>query len=97
MPFIEQTPRLFTLENVKMINPGQFGVYGLFKEGVWIYVGKGDIRKRLLEHLNGDNPCITKTQPTHWVDEVIKGDPSLREKQLIAELSSQLICNERLG
>ena len=97
MPFVQQTPRLYTRENIEAINPGQLGVYGLFKEGVWIYVGKGDIRKRLLDHLNGDNPCITRTQPTHWVDEVINSDPSLREKQLITELSPRLICNERLG
>jgi len=97
MPFVQQTQRFFTKENVETINPGQFGVYGLFKEGICIYVGKGDIRKRLLDHLNGDNPCIVKAQPTHWVYEVINGDPSIREKQLITELRPWPICNERLG
>ena len=95
MPFIEQTPRQFTLHNVEAIRPNQNGVYGLFNQGSWIYVGKGDIRQRLLDHLNGDNPCILRNQPTHWVDEVIDGDPSAREKQLIREFSP--VCNQRVG
>ena len=95
MPFTQQTPRLFTRGNVEALNPNQFGVYGLFKGGVWIYVGKGDIRKRLLDHFNGDNPCISRKQPTHWVDEVINGDPSMREKQLILELGP--CCNKKIG
>jgi len=95
MPFAQQVPRLFNHGNVEALKPNQFGVYGLFKRGVWIYVGKGDIRKRLLEHLNGDKPCILRNSPTHWVDEVIGGDPSIREKQLILELRP--LCNERVG
>ena len=96
MPFVQQTPRLFTRENIEAINPGQLGVYGLFKEGVWVYVGKGNIRKRLLDHLNGDNPCIVRAQPTYWVDEVCV-DPamSLREQQLILECNP--LCNQKVG
>lgn len=95
MPFPKQQPRLFTRENVMAINPNQIGVYGLFRQDAWVYVGKGDIRQRLLDHLNGDNTCISREKPTHWVDEVTSGDPSIREKQLIAEF--QPICNQRLG
>jgi excinuclease UvrABC nuclease subunit len=95
MPFPQQQPRLFTRASVESLNPNQIGVYGIFRQGTWLYVGKGDIRQRLLNHLNGDNPSIIREQPTHWVDEVTIGDPSLREKQLIAEF--QPICNQRLG
>ena len=95
MPFLQQEPRSFTRQNVERLKPDQFGVYGLFRRGVWIYVGKGDIRRRLLEHLNGDNLCIIREQPTHWVDEVISGDPSAREKELINELEPS--CNQRVG
>lgn len=95
MPFVEQVPRLYSPVDVQSLNLNQNGVYGLFKSGLWIYIGKGDIRKRLLDHLNGDNPLITKFGPTHWVGEVITGDPSLREKQLIIEC--QPICNKRIG
>jgi len=96
MPFTQQTPRVFTRENIETINPGQSGIYGLFKEGVWVYIGKGDIRKRLLDHLNGDNPCIVRAQPTRWVDEVCV-DPvmSSREQQLILECNP--LCNQKVG
>lgn len=95
MPFPEQIPRLFSRSNVEALNPNQVGVYGLLRGLAWIYVGKGDIRQRLLDHLNGDNPCITKHGPAHWVEAVILGDPSAREKALILELDP--ICNRRIG
>lgn len=95
MPFVPQTARAYTRENVLRLNPNQSGVYGLLKQGSWIYVGKGDIRQRLLDHLNGDNPCITRHAPTHWVAEVVAGDPSVREKQLIIELNPT--CNQKVG
>jgi hypothetical protein len=96
MTFIQQTSRVFTRENIETLNPGQLGVYGLFKVGVWVYVGKGDVRKRLLDHLNGDNPCIVGARPTHWVSEACV-DPvmSSREKQLILECNPS--CNEKVG
>ena len=95
MPFTTQTPRLYTKADVEKLNKNQEGVYGLFKKDIWIYVGKGDIRQRLLDHLNGDNPCITGQSPTHWVSEVTSGDPSTREKQLILELNPS--CNKKAG
>ena len=94
MPFPQQTPRVFSKANIEAIPPGQMGVYGLFRQNQWVYVGSGDIRARLLSHLSGDNPCITKMQPTHWVDEVTS-DYVNREKQLIAELTPS--CNQRIG
>ena len=94
MPFVQQTVRAFTRENVEAITPGQIGVYGLFKAGVWIYIGRGDIRTRLLSHLNGDNPCITRQGATHWVDEVTSDDVN-REVQLLGEIATT--CNQRVG
>jgi len=96
MPFIKQAPRAFNRQNVEALNPNQFGVYGIFRQGRWIYIGKGDIRQRLLDHLNGDSPSILAAQPTHWVDEVCD-DPvmSNREKQLIIELNP--LCNQKIG
>lgn len=95
MPFVQQTPRAFTRQNIEALKPNQYGVHGLFKQSTWIYVGKGDVRQRLLEHLDGDNPSIVRQQPTHWVDEIVAGDASAREKQLIAELAP--VCNQRVG
>lgn len=95
MGFPNQTPRAFIKANVESITPGQFGCYGLFVNGGgWVYVGKGDIRKRLLDHLNGDNPCITRTRPTHWVD-IVTNNLDALEKALILEL--QPSCNKKVG
>lgn len=93
MPFPNQTPRAFTKENILAINSGQMGCYGLYRQGVWVYVGRGDIRQRLLDHFNGDNPCITRERPTHYVD-VVCSDHVTREAQLINELKP--ICNKIL-
>lgn len=96
MPFPKQTARLYTRANVEALNPNQNGVYGLYNKSDWVYVGKSnDIRGRLLDHLNGDNPCIIREKPTHWVDVVIQGVPSAREQQLILELKPT--CNKKVG
>jgi len=93
MPFPKQESRVFTRQNVEALKPNQIGCYGLHHKG-WVYVGKGDIRQRLLDHLNGDNPCITRERPTHWVD-VVCNDSDTREKNLIIELNPT--CNRRVG
>ena len=94
MPFPQQDPRPFTRAGIEALNPNQLGVYGIFKQGQWIYIGKGDIRERLLDHLNGDNPCITRYVPTHFVAEITTNMDE-RERQLIMEF--QPACNQRLG
>lgn len=88
------TPRAFTKDAVLAIKPGQNGVYGIYKANSWIYVGKGDIRDRMLAHINGDNPCITKNGATHWVAEVTSRMDA-REKELIRELDPT--CNKKVG
>lgn len=94
MPFPEQAPKPFTRARVEQITPGQKGCYGLFKGTTCVYVGKGDIRDRLLAHLNGDNACITREAPTHWVDTVTNDMDSV-EKALILELDP--VCNKKVG
>ncbi len=94
MPFPKQEPKPFTRFSVLNLVEGQMGCYGLFKQNVWVYVGKGDIRARLLDHLNGDNDCITRNQPTSWVD-MVTSNYDNREKELILELTPA--CNKRVG
>lgn len=94
MPFNSNKVRNFTRANVEALNPNQIGVYGLFKGTSWVYIGRGDIRQRLLDHLNGDNSCITREAPTDWIDEVTSKDEQ-RERELIAEYNP--ICNRRVG
>jgi len=97
MPFVEQDPRLYTREGILALDPGQTGVYGIFNATTWIYVGKAeDLRERLLEHLNGDNPCITRYSPTKFVGEKVQlSNLDAREKELIRELSP--VCCKRVG
>jgi len=94
MPFIAQTPRIYNQRNVEALKLDQMGVYGLLHQNNCIYIGKGDIRTRLLAHLNGDNPMILKHQPTHWVDEVTV-NLDAREIELIQEMNP--VCNQRIG
>jgi len=94
MPFPQQTPRAFNRREIEALNLNQFGVYGLYRPGQWVYIGRGDIRQRLLNHFNGDNICITTQAPTHFVAEV-SSNMDERERQLISEL--QPLCNQRLG
>ena len=96
MAFPQQTSRMFTKQDIESLNPNQYGVYGIFKQNQWIYVGKGDIKTRLLSHLNGENPCIAGARPTHWVAELCV-DPKMssREKELIIELDPP--CNKKVG
>jgi hypothetical protein len=94
MPFPNQTPRAFTRANIEAIAPGQVGCYGLFNVAGWIYVGRGDIRQRLLAHLEGDNTLIILRGPTHWVD-VVTANHVEMEKALIVEC--QPACNRKVG
>ena len=94
MPFPKQAGRPFTQADVESLKQNQRGVYGLYRPGVWIYIGKGNLRLRLLDHLYGDNPCITREGPTHWVGELTT-NMDARERQLILEFDP--ICNRRVG
>lgn len=94
MPFPEQPTRAFSRAAIETLSPNQYGVYGIYRPNTWIYVGKGDIRQRLLDHLNGDNPRITRESPTGFVGMVTAGADGI-EKQLILELDP--IANRRVG
>ena len=94
MPFPTQQPRAFTQISIEALSPNQNGVYGIYRSGAWVYIGRGDIRARLLSHLNGGNPRITREKPTHYVTEVTQNDES-REKALILEVNP--IANQKVG
>lgn len=94
MPFYNSGYREFTRSEIESIHPNQYGVYGIFRHDAWIYVGRGDLRTRLLSHVNGENPMITKERPTHFVAEVTSHEV-VREKALIAELRP--LANQKIG
>ena len=90
MPFPHEK-RPYTRENILSLNPNQNGIYGIFNGDVAVYIGSGDLRERLLAHLGGDNPCISRNNPNLWTGIVFSGDPTTREGKLIREY--QPICN----
>jgi hypothetical protein len=94
MPFPPQTPRLFTKAAIENLNPNQNGVYGIYRQDCWIYVGRGDIRARLLSHVSGNNPAITAQRPTHFFAIVTANDVVV-ERQLIVELNP--VANQKVG
>jgi hypothetical protein len=94
MPFRSNDVRPFTRIAIEALDEGQTGVYGIFRENQWIYIGRGDIRERLLDHLNGDNDCIIAWGPTHWIAEVTPY-PLSREIELTVEFNPP--CNQRVG
>ena len=63
MPFTTEM-RPYTRENIEALTPNQNGVYGIFRDTKAVYIGSGDIRGRMLAHINGDNTCITQNLPT---------------------------------
>ncbi len=94
MPFPQQETRGFAKAGIEWLAPNQIGVYGIFRADAWIYVGRGDLRARLLDHFGGDNPDITKENPTGYVTE-LTNNAEVREKQLILELKP--IANKKVG
>lgn len=95
MPFPQQNALAFTKAGIEWLNPNQTGCYGIFRaDGTPIYIGKGDIRDRLLAHFNGDNPCILRNLPAHYLTMVIN-PPDAAEKALIVEFNP--LCNQRVG
>jgi hypothetical protein len=67
MEFPAVTPRAFRRSTIEAYAPNLEGVYGLLRHGSFVYIGKGRIKERLLAHNAGDNPCITRQAPTHFV------------------------------
>lgn len=89
MPFQgEQRP--YNRKDVMAFPGFRPGVYGIFKDGIALFVGNsGDIKARMLRHVNNDSPNITANEPNIWYAEIMAGAGQARieerQKQLIAE------------
>src|SRR3989442_10691563 len=94
MPFNNDRPWSFDQEAIESVQAGQTGVYAIYSARTWIYIGRGDIRQRLLDHLNGDIPSINAGSPTRFRAEV-NDDSVKREQQLLREYSQA--CKARVG
>ena len=91
----ENQPHPWSHDSVVENAPRRSGVYGLYS-ALWIYIGEADdLRQCLMEHSNGDNPCIARYAPTHFVFELID-NPTAR-KARYRELVRQHgpVCNAK--
>ena len=93
MPF-QHPIRSYSRENILSLDPDQNGVYGIFSGNNSVYIGSGDLRERMLAHIDGDNTCITRHAPDQWTASVVLGDPTIRERELIQEYNP--VCNQML-
>ncbi len=87
----------FDATSIHIYAPNQSGVYALHDSQRWIYVGETEnLHDRLMQHVNGDNACVTRQRPTHFSFELWPGQQRVRRQdQLIVELGPS--CNQRLG
>lgn len=89
----------YTRLSVTRNAPAQSGVYMLYRsDEPAIYVGEsGDISARLLEHIGGDNPCISRCAPTLFAYELVSGQAArvARQNVLIREWNPP--CNPAGG
>ncbi len=73
MPFPDQPRRTFDRAEIERLPLGRRGVYGLFSEEGCVFVGKGDLRERLLLHLKPgfteEARCVRKSAPTWFLVE----------------------------
>ena len=90
MPF-DGRVRSFTLQDLELLPVGRMGVFGLFRQGQWIYIGSGDIRSHLLALYHGEKKNVLAEKPTHYITENAQNYEA-REKQLLREIHP--ICNE---
>ena len=87
----------FTHISVVLNAPEQSGVYALHYQASWVYVGESaNIRAQLLQHLNGDNACITVYPNLSFSFEMIpEAVRAWRHGEMIREFRPT--CNPRLG
>jgi excinuclease UvrABC nuclease subunit len=96
MGFNASAQGYFTAAGIIASAPRSSGVYGIFNENEWIYVGESaDMETRLLEHVRGTSDqsgCILRRKPTGFLCEPCSElTRTLRELVLIRELSPT--CN----
>ncbi|MGO9576649.1 MAG: hypothetical protein ACLPTQ_20260 [Terriglobales bacterium] len=97
MAFRNQNGYAFNRASVLANAPNASGVYGIYRQGVWIYVGQSkDIQARLMQYINGENACILRNQPTGFTyDLAPEWQLDALEQGLIVGLNPA--CNQRVG
>jgi excinuclease UvrABC nuclease subunit len=96
MPFSSSTGYSFTERGIASYAPRESGVYGIYNNSEWIYIGEAkDIEARLYEHIRGQSDQsarILRRNPTGYLFERCDAlTRTSREAQLIRELDP--VCN----
>jgi hypothetical protein len=78
----------FDRDSIVRFAPNAPGVYAIYREGRYLYVGEGqDIQRMLLAHIEGDNDCITRKHPTGFAFELVPDAQRVSRRDiLIAQL-----------
>jgi hypothetical protein len=80
----------FNRSTVMASGPRTAGVYGLWRDDRWIYIGESsNTFERLLEHLSSGEGCVASEQPSGFGFELIGAplDRRSRQNELIQELA----------
>jgi excinuclease UvrABC nuclease subunit len=87
----------FTEPSIRASAPNSSGVYAIFNQTEWIYIGESnDVQRKLLEHLRETGSCINQHSPTGFVIESLgAGVRVVHQDALILEYRP--LCNARLG
>jgi predicted GIY-YIG superfamily endonuclease len=93
MPWKNVRSFLYNASSVRQNAPAASGVYGIFTPHEWIYIGESqDLQARLLQHLNGDNPCIGTSGATSFSFELVPAQQrAVRQSALVLEYRP--VCN----
>ena len=86
-----------TENGVATYAPRASGVYGIYNNNQWIYVGEAqDMEARLYAHLRGESdqsPCILHRNPSFFIlERCDEATRKVRERTLILELRPA--CNQ---
>lgn len=85
----------FNVPTIERSAPSAAGIYVLWKNGRWIYVGATEhLRARLLALATGDNECVSRDVPTDFGFELIATEEHRRARweTLIRELAPSCLC-----
>lgn len=93
MNTVPYTVHQFTRSDIESLAPDTEGCYALYSGDVCVYVGAGNLRARLLAHLEGDIYCITLHRPKRWFEYQCE-NPQAEARRLTRELRPR--CNPRI-
>src|SRR5690348_13191077 len=96
MPFKDCVSQELTIDSVERHAPTRSGIYGVFNEHLWLFIGEADnIRSQLLAMLYEGNTFMLSQRPAAFAYEVCSlVERRSRHDQLVGELEP--ILNRRV-